>query len=109
VLPVPAVHLDDGGFVTIGIGIRGRATERLGPISGESLEMLRVEAMAERMRYDVVRHHPLMPGVSQTAQAFVVARCLEDSLHVPMMTILSCLRKPVMPVGSRRPRQPMGR
>ncbi len=34
VLPVPAMHLDDGGFVTIGIGIRSRATERLGPISG---------------------------------------------------------------------------
>ncbi len=44
VLPVPAMHLDDGGFVTIGIGIRTRATECLGPISGESLDMLGVEA-----------------------------------------------------------------
>ena len=34
VLPVPAVHFDDGGFVTIGIGIHGRATECLCPISG---------------------------------------------------------------------------
>jgi hypothetical protein len=45
------------------------------------------------MGHDVVRHHALMPGVSKTAQAVGAARCLEDSLHVPMMTILSCIRK----------------
>jgi hypothetical protein len=64
VLPVPAVHLDDGGLVTIGIGIRGRATECLGPVSGESLDMLGVEAVAECMG-DYVGHHPTMPGVSK--------------------------------------------
>jgi len=99
VLPVPAVHFDDGGFVTIGIGIRSRATECLGPISGESLDMLGVEAMAKRMGHDVVGHHPIMPGVSKTAQAFVATHCLEDSLHVPMMTILSCLCKTLTPGG----------
>ena len=93
VLAVPAVHLDDRGFVTIGLGIRSRATECLGPISGESLNVLGVEAMAERMGHEVVGHHPLMPGVSKTAQAVVAAGCLEDSLHVPMMTILSRIRK----------------
>src|SRR5262249_29830092 len=82
VLSVSAVHLDYGGFVTIGIGIRCRATECLSPISGESLDMLRVEAMAERMGHNVVGHHPLMPGVSKTAQAVVATRCLEDSSHV---------------------------
>jgi hypothetical protein len=101
VLPVPAVDLDDGGFVTIGIGIRGRATECLGPISGESLDMLGVEAMAERMGHNVVGHHPLMPGASKTTQAVVATRCLEDSLHIPMMTILSCLCKTLTPAGSR--------
>ena len=39
VLPVPAVHLIDCGFVTIAIGIRSGATECLGPISSESLDM----------------------------------------------------------------------
>jgi len=63
--------------------------------------MLRVEAVEKRMGHDVVGHHALVPGVSKTAQTFVAARCLEDSLHVPMMTILSRLRKPVMPVGSQ--------
>ena len=41
-LPVAAVHLY---LVTVGIGIRGRATERLGPVGGESLDMLGVEAV----------------------------------------------------------------
>src|SRR5262245_53305110 len=52
------------------------------PVSGESLDMPGVEAVAERMGHDVVGHHPLMPGVSKTAQAFIATRCLEDSLHV---------------------------
>src|SRR5207247_6458339 len=81
VLPVPAVHLDDSGLVTIGIGIRGRATECLGPVSGESLDMLGVEAVAERMGDHVVGHNPTMPGVGKTAQAVVATRRLEDSMH----------------------------
>ena len=44
--------------------------------------MLGVEAMAERMSHDVVGHHPLMPGMSKTAQAIVATRCLEDSSPV---------------------------
>ena len=91
-LSVPAVHLDDGGLVTIGVGIRGRATECLSPVSGESLDMLGVEAVAERMGDHVVGHHPTMPGVGKTAQAVVATR-LEDSLHASMMTILLCLCK----------------
>src|SRR5215471_7773435 len=90
-LSLPAVHPDDGGLVTIGIGIRGRATERLRPVSGESLDMLGVEAVAERMGDHVVGHHPTMPGVGKTAQAVVATRRLEDSLHASMMTILPCL------------------
>jgi hypothetical protein len=43
------VHLDDGGLVTIGAGIRAGATECLGPVSRESLDMLGAEAVAERM------------------------------------------------------------
>jgi hypothetical protein len=93
VLPVPAVHLDDGGLVTIGIGIRGRATECLGPVSGESLDMLGVEAVAECMGDDVVAHHPTMPGVGKTAQAVVPTSRLEDSLHASMMTTIPSLCK----------------
>jgi len=109
VLSVPAVHLDDFGFVSVEIGVRSRATECLRPISGESLDMLWVEAMAERMHHDVVGHHPLMPGISKTAQSFVSTRCLEESLHLPMMTIPSCLCKTLSPAGSRGLRFPMGR
>src|ERR1035438_8968420 len=96
-LSVPAVHLDDGGLVTIGIGIRGRAAECLGPVSGESLYMLEVEAVAERMGDHVVSHHPTVPGVGKTAQAVDATRRLEDSLHASMMTILPCLCKPSSP------------
>ena len=80
-LPVPAVHLDNGGLITIGIGIRGRAAECLGPVRGESFDMFGVEAVAERMGDLVVGHHPTMPGVCKTAQAVVATRRLEDSLH----------------------------
>ena len=57
-LSVPGVHLDDGGLVTIGIGVRGRAVECLSPVSGESLDMLGVEAVAERMGDHVRRPSP---------------------------------------------------
>jgi hypothetical protein len=69
VLPVAAVHLDDGGLVTIGAGIRAGAPECLGPVSGESLDMLGVEAVAERMGDHVVGHHSPVPGVGKTAQS----------------------------------------
>src|SRR5882672_5412793 len=103
VLSVAAVHPDDASFVTVGIGIRSRATECLGPIRGESLDMLGVEAMAECMGHDVVGHNPLMPGVSKTVQAVLATGCVEDSLHAPMMTILSWLCKTL------RPRRTTGR
>src|SRR5262249_42722497 len=55
----------------------------------------------KRMRHDVVGHYPIMPGVSKTAQAFVATRCLENSLHGPMMTILSWLCKTLTPARSQ--------
>src|SRR5262249_12624940 len=107
VLPVPAVHPDHGGLVTIGIGICGRTTQCLGPIGGESLDVLWMEAMAERMGHDLVGHHPLMPGLSKTAQAFAATYSLEDSLHAPMMTILQRLRKKLTPARVQGPRHPI--
>jgi len=93
VLSVAAVHLDNGGLVTIGIGIRAGATECLGPVSAESLDMLGVEAVAEGMADHVVGHHPTMPGFGKTAQAVVATRRLENSLHASMMTIVPSLCK----------------
>src|SRR5213593_4116852 len=87
------MHLDYGGLVTIGIGIRGRATECLRPVGGESLDMLGVKAVAERMGDHLVGHYPTMPGVSKTAQAVVATRRLEDGLHASIMAILLCLCK----------------
>src|SRR4029077_9217056 len=62
-------------------------TECLGPVSGEPLDMLGVEAVAERMADNVVGHHPTMPGIGKTAQAVLATRRLKDSLHGSMMTI----------------------
>src|SRR5438270_2617801 len=87
-LPVAAVHLDDGGLVTIRVGIRAGATECLGPVSSEPLDMLGMEAVAERMRNHVVGHHAPMPSAGKTAQAVVATSRLEDSLHASMMTIV---------------------
>ena len=88
VLAVATVHLDDSGLVTIGVGIYAGTTECLGPISGESLHMLRIEAVTERMADHVVGHHPMMPGFRKTAQAVHSTRRLEDSLHGSIMTII---------------------
>src|SRR5271170_3824182 len=87
VFSVAAVHLDYGGFVTIGVGIHAGATECLRPVSGESLDMLGVEAVAEGMADQVVGHHPTMPGFGKAAQAVVSTRRFEDSLHGSMMAI----------------------
>src|SRR5215468_12379145 len=67
-----------------------------------------VQAMAKRMGHNVVGHHPIMPGVSKAAKAFAATRCLEDSLHVPMMTILLFLCKTLTPADAPRPRHPVG-
>src|ERR1700674_1411917 len=110
VLSVAAVHPDHGGLVTIGVGIRAGATECLGPVSGESLDMLGVEAVAERMADHVVGYHPTMPGAGKTAQAVVTPRRLENSLHASIMTIVPCLCKTMAALsssaGTRHPTGP---
>lgn len=67
VLPVPAMYLDDCGLVTIGIGIGAWATENFSPVCSESLHMLWVDAVPERMTDYFVGHHAEMPGISKTA------------------------------------------
>ncbi len=80
-LPVSAVYLDDLGLVTIRVGIHPGAAECLGPIGRKPLYMLGVKAVAERMAYHFVRHHPAMPSGGQTAKAVDAARHFEDTLH----------------------------
>jgi hypothetical protein len=77
------VDPDDRGLVGIGLGIHAGSAECLGPIRGETLDMLGMETVAERMADYFVGHHPTMPGSGKTAQAVDAARCLEDSAHCP--------------------------
>src|SRR5262249_29524267 len=91
--PVAAVDPDDGGLVAIGLGVHAGSTECLGPIRGETLDMLGMETVAERMADYFVRHHPTMPCSGKTAQAVDATRCLEDSAHASMMTSVPCLGK----------------
>ena len=84
--PVAAVDPDDGGLVAIGPGIHAGSTECLGPIRSETLDMLRMETVAECMADYFVGYHPTMPGTGKTAQAVDATRCLEDGAHASMMT-----------------------
>jgi hypothetical protein len=102
------VDLDRGGLATIGIGIGGRATECLSPVSGEPLDMLGMESVAERMGDHVVGHHPTMPGIGKTAQAVAASGRFEDSLHASMMTVVPCLCKTMAPASSAGQRQATG-
>ncbi len=69
------------------------AAERLSPVGSESLDMLGVEAVAERMADNLVGHYATMPSCGETLQAIVATRCLEDSLHAFTMTIVWSLCK----------------
>ena len=53
--PVAAVDPDDGGLVAIELGIQAGSTECLGPIRGETLDMLGMKTVAERMADYFVR------------------------------------------------------
>jgi hypothetical protein len=66
-LAIAAMHPDDCRLVTVGFGVGTRAAERLGPVSGQSLDMLRVEAVAEGMVDHVVGHYPGVPRPRKTA------------------------------------------
>jgi len=87
--PLAAVDPDDRGLVAIGLGIHAGSTECLGPIRGETVDMLRMETVAECMADYFVGYHPTMPGSGKTAHSVDAARCLEDSTHASMMTSVS--------------------
>ncbi len=90
---VPAVHPDDGSLVAIGSGVPGGPAECLSPVSGESVDMPGVEAVAECMGDYVVRHDPTVPGLGKPAQAVHATCRLKDRFHASMMTIFLCLCK----------------
>jgi hypothetical protein len=83
VLAIPTVHFDDRGLVTVGVRVNAGATERLRPVSGESFDMLGMEAVTERMANHFVGQHTTVPGFGKTSQATHTIRCLKDSLHAP--------------------------
>jgi len=65
VLPVAAVHPHDHGLVAIELRVPAGTAKCLGPVSGKSLHMLRVEAVPEGMADDLIGHHSTVPGLGQ--------------------------------------------
>src|SRR5690242_19998608 len=82
VLPVAAMHPDDGRLVAVELGVGAGPAERFSPVGGKSLHMLRVEAVAEGVADHVVVHYPTVPGLGQTTKAFAAASRFEHSAHV---------------------------
>jgi len=68
--------------------------------------MLRVKTVAERMGDNLVRHHATVPRIGKSAQAVNATHGVEESLHVSMMTILSCLFKAIQNRGGAFRRRP---
>ena len=82
---VAAVDLHDKRLGSVRIGVRGRATEGLGPVRGESLLVLRMEAVAERVADHLVGHRPGVPRLGQAKQTIIAPGGLIYALHVPRM------------------------
>jgi hypothetical protein len=92
-LPVAAVHSDDGGLVTIGVGIRAGSTECLGSVRGESPDMLGMETVAEHMADYVVGD----PDDARRRQDGIGRRC-----HPPPRRQYACLHDDNRPVSLQR-------
>ena len=97
VFPVAAMHLDDGRLIAIELGIRAWTAERLSPVSGKPLHVLRMKAVAEGMADYIVGHYSTMPSLGQAMQALVATSRFEYSGHVAMMTIVPRPRKSCIP------------
>jgi len=78
---VAAVHPHDRGFVAQGVGVGGGPAESLGPVGGESLAVLWVETMAERVANDLVGHDPVVPRAGQANETLLAPCRLVDRLH----------------------------
>ncbi len=62
---VAAVYPHDGRLIAVLPAEHGGSAERLGPIGGESLGVVRMEPVAECVTHDVISDHALMPSLSQ--------------------------------------------
>ncbi len=93
----PAIHFmmhaaaamdpHDGGLIAVGLRIHAGSTQCLGPIRGETLDMVGLETVAERVANYFVGHHPAMPGCGKATQSIATSRGLEDGTHASMMTM----------------------
>lgn len=88
VLSVAAVHLDDGRLVAASVRLYAGAAQRLSPVSGKSLDMLRKEAVAERMTDHLVGCCPPMPRRGKATQALIAPGCLENGTHRMIITTI---------------------
>jgi hypothetical protein len=59
---VAAMDPHNGGLIAVGLGIHAGSPECLGPIRGETLDMVGLKTAAERVANYFVGHHPAMPG-----------------------------------------------
>src|SRR5687768_2187880 len=78
---ITTVNSNDEGLATIRARVQHRPTERLCPVSGKPLNVLRVVAVAEGMTHHLVREHSLVPGLSQLSQRVVPPDRFVDGLH----------------------------
>ncbi|HTU26719.1 MAG TPA: hypothetical protein VMF30_15030, partial [Pirellulales bacterium] len=78
---VAAVHPNDEGLATEQVGVGRRPPERLGPICGQALGVLRVETMAESMVNYFVLEHPGVPRAGQAKERVFSTNGFVDSLH----------------------------
>jgi hypothetical protein len=81
VLAVSAVHPNDCGLVAVGSRIGRRAAERLGPVRRETLDVMGVEAVAERMGDYVISQHSIMPSNGETPEPNLATCRLKDRSH----------------------------
>src|SRR6185369_3198994 len=79
--PVAAVDPHDGRLVTVLVRIHCWPTECLRPVRGQTLGMLRMESVAERMANYFVLQHTRVPGVSQLQYSVMTAYGFVNRLH----------------------------
>jgi hypothetical protein len=83
---VAAVDANDRRLVAVAFCVGVGSAERFGPIGGEPFAVLGVEAVAEGVAHYLVDHHPGMPRLGETQEAFLAAGGLVDALHDGIIT-----------------------
>ncbi len=94
-LPIPTMHSDNGGLITMGACVCSWSTKRLGKVCREPFCVLKVEAVTEGMCYHRVLKNPAMPGLGETPHAVHTTCRFEDSLHWFMFARSMCRCKAI--------------